>query len=73
MVISIRLHMNQVIKVHIIINGPNHNCMPPDSVKWENITSVIFLLKIYNLGIIEKTSDKPTLEGHSTNNLSITS
>ena len=58
-----RHHLNQVIKVNSISNGPDRNYVPSDKIQQEySIASVIFLPKMHNLKSNQKeTADKPKL------------
>lgn len=50
-----RYYLNQVVKVKITNNGPNRHHVPPDMMhEGDNIPSVMFLPKIYNLNLIAR-------------------
>ena len=55
-----RHYLNQVIKVNITNTGTNQHYVSPDTIQLgRHITSVVFLPKLYNPNLLEKTLESP--------------
>ena len=55
-----RHYLNQVIKVNITNIGTNQHYVSPDTIQLvRHITSIVFLPKLYNPNLLEKTLESP--------------